>query len=401
MKILAIDTSCDDTSVAVVERKNNKIEILSNIVASQIKIHSPYGGVYPMLAKREHQKNLVPVCEKALKKAGLLTPDTKLDGRPVLYQVEKILSKDQILLEKTTFFLKKYQNPNATIQAIAVTNTPGLEPCLWQGINFAKALSCYWGIPLVPVNHIKAHLSANWLTKPPSGFGGRGRSHSVASTPQFPAIGLVASGGHTELLYMPKKNKYQLIGSTRDDAAGECFDKTARILGLPYPGGPAIAALAKCSAPPLCPKQRGGADAKLPRPMIKSNDFDFSFSGLKTAVLYNFQSQNKATQQSQDYKIAMAKEIQQAIIDVLITKTIKAVEKFNAKSIIAGGGVMANKELSKQFKAQCVKLKIKFFAPSKNLCMDNAAMIGSEALMAKNPPIKNWNNLKANGNLKI
>ncbi len=385
MKILAIDTSCDDTSVAVVEEKNNKIKAISNIVSSQIKIHAPYGGVYPMLAKRAHQENLIPTLTQALKKVGLLKSITKPADRLVLLQkykvLNKILERDEVLLEKTVKFLEKYEKPK--VDAIAITNGPGLEPCLWQGVNFAKALSFWWDLPLIPINHIKAHLAANWLFKEPSAL------------KKFPTVGLVASGGHTELIYMPKMGTYKLIGATRDDAAGECFDKCARILGLPYPGGPAIALEAT-----KCKVQSAKCKVELPRPMIKSNDFDFSFSGLKTAVLYNFQSQKKSTQESQDYKVAMAKEIQQAIIDVLISKTIKAAEQFNAKSIITGGGVMANQELRKQLKVQSAKCKVNFFVPEKGLCMDNAAMVGACALINKIKPT-DWKKIKVNGNLNI
>ncbi|MDD5738912.1 MAG: tRNA (adenosine(37)-N6)-threonylcarbamoyltransferase complex transferase subunit TsaD [Candidatus Pacebacteria bacterium] len=404
MKILAIDTSCDDTSVAVVEKKNNQIKTISNIVSSQIKIHAPYGGVYPMLAKRAHQENLVPTLIQSLKKATLLKSVSILADRHRLTQkgkvkeleknkiLNKILEKDEILLEKTVKFLEKYEKPK--IDAIAITNTPGLEPCLWQGINFAKALAFGWNLPIIPVNHIKAHLSVNWLT--PVGSKSKIKNQKSKQI-EFPAIGLVASGGHTELIYMPKQGIFKIIGSTRDDAAGECFDKTARILGLPYPGGPAIAVLAA--------KKESGIKnqelrVELPRPMLFSNDFDFSFSGLKTAVLYSFQSQKKSIKESQNYKIAMAKEIQQAIIDVLIAKTLKAAFHFNAKSIIAGGGVLANQELRRQFKIKSLKLKIPFFIPEKNLCMDNASMVGTEAIIS-NLKTTNWQKIKASGNLNI
>ncbi len=396
MKVLAIDSSCDDTSVAVVEKKNNRIEIISNIVSSQIKIHAPYGGVYPMLAKREHQRNLSLVLTRALKQAKLLkilNPKSEILNKFKIQNskyktLKKILQRDEVLLEKTIKFLEKYEKP--TVDAIAITNTPGLEPCLWQGVNFAKALAFWWGLPIIPVNHIKAHLAANWLWKEPSRF--KGRSHSVP----FPAIGLVASGGHTELIYMPKTGQYKLVGSTRDDAAGECFDKTARILGLPYPGGPALANLARTKLQTINHKLL----TNLPRPMIKSKNFDFSFSGLKTAVLYNFQSQKKSIRESQDYKIYMAKEIQQSIVDVLINKTLKAASAYKAKSIITGGGVMANQELRRQFKIKNKKLKIPFFVPEKRLCMDNAAMVATCALLNK-PKIINWQKIKVNGNLNI
>ncbi|MFH0740149.1 MAG: tRNA (adenosine(37)-N6)-threonylcarbamoyltransferase complex transferase subunit TsaD [bacterium] len=395
MIILAIDTSCDDTSVAVVEQKNKQIKILSSIVSSQIKIHSPYGGVYPMLAKRAHQKNLVPTLTQSLKKAGLLKVQNskcKVQSCSLKLKVlEKILQRDEVLLEKTIKFLEKYEKPK--VDAIAITNGPGLEPCLWQGVNFAKALAFWWDLPIVPVNHIKAHLSANWLSSISK------NPNTEYRIPKFPAVGLVASGGHTELIYMPKIGQYKLIGSTRDDAAGECFDKTARILGLPYPGGPAIAALAKCSAPLLGPKPRGGADA-LPRPMLHSKDFDFSFSGLKTAVLYDFQSQKKSVRESENYKIAMAKEIQQSIIDVLIAKTLKASKQFNAKPIITGGGVMANRELRKQLKVQSAKCKVNFFVPEKSLCLDNGAMVGASALINKQKPTS-WQKIRVDGNLNI
>ena len=336
MKILAIDTSCDDTSVAVVEEKNNQIKAISNIVSSQIKIHSQYGGVYPMLAKRAHQENLIPTLTQSLKKASLLKNAFILADRQERLQknrgnktdvLNKILERDPILLEKTTKFLVKYKKPE--IDAIAITNGPGLEPCLWQGVNFAKALSFWWDLPIIPVNHIKAHLAANFVSKNPKKQEtpkesklptGQARNKQIQNSKfkiqnLWPVIGLVASGGHTELVLMQQPNKYKLIGATRDDAAGECFDKTARILGLGYPGGPVIAAEA-------AKKESGIKNQELritlPRPMIKSNDFDFSFSGLKTAVLYDFQKREKKIRQSQDYKILMAKEIQQAIIDVLI-----------------------------------------------------------------------------------
>ena len=210
----------------------------------------------------------------------------------------------------------------------------------------------------------------------------------------------MASGGHTELIYMPKQGTYKIIGSTRDDAAGECFDKTARILGLPYPGGPSLASQAKLKM------KNEKLKIELPRPMINSKDFDFSFSGLKTAVLYNFQSQKKSAQKSKDYKIAMAKEIQQAIIDVLISKTLKASEQFKVKSIVTGGGVMANKELRKQFKFKIknLKLKIPFFVPKKSLCIDNAVMVGVKALFSNQKvshSSKAWQNIQASGNLDI
>ena len=310
MKILAIETSCDDTAIAVLEIRNSKLEILSNIVSSQVKLHAQYGGVYPFLAKREHQKNLPLVFKKAMKKAG-----------------------------------------NPKIDALAVTSGPGLEPCLWQGINFANDLAKKMNVPLSPVNHIEAHLLANFINQ-----NERGLTSFI-----WPAIGLVVSGGHTQLILMKKFLDYKILGETRDDAAGECFDKVARILGLGYPGGPAIAKLAK--------NKKNSTSLKLPRPMIRQQNYDFSFSGLKTAVLYEFRKQTPATQKSKQYLEALCAEVQQAIIDVLLSKTRKAVDDYGAKTVILGGGVVANDELRKQFQKA-----FNVLMPAKKFCTDNAVM---------------------------
>ncbi len=320
MIILAIETSCDDTAVAILEEKNKKLKILSNLVSSQVKLHAPYGGVYPSLAKREHQKNLPLVFQKALRLASLS------QGKP------------------------------SEIDVIAVTTGPGLEPCLWQGINFANDLAQKLKAPLFPANHVEAHILANFIKGSPTPL-------------NFPAVGLVVSGGHTQLILMKKFLDYKILGETRDDAAGECFDKVARILGLGYPGGPAVAEMAK--------NDRGSASVNLPRPMIKQKNYDFSFSGLKTAVLYEYQKtpyQNKFGTGRANYIRAMCREVQQAIIDVLISKTKKAVNDYGAKTVILGGGVIANDELRKQFKKA-----FNVLVPEKKFCTDNAVMIALTA----------------------
>ncbi len=352
MTILAIDTSCDDTAIAVVESKKNKVKVLSNVVSSQVKLHQKYGGVYPSLAKREHQKNLPFVLRRALKQAGLNQTKPKLN-------------------------------------AIAVTIGPGLEPCLWQGINFAKELAqqwpasnasrsdAGWQLPIIPVNHIEAHLLINF----------------AQTKPKLPAIALVVSGGHSQLILVKAVGKYKIIGETRDDAAGECFDKTARILGLKYPGGPEIAKQAKQSL--------GKIKVGLPRPMLHSKDYDFSFSGLKTAVLYDWKKRSKKTKESKEYIRAMTKEIQQTIIDVLIKKTIKAAQAFQAKTIILGGGVSANQELRQQMKKQSLKRKIDFLVPLKKLSTDNAVMIGVTGLFHQKQASRNLAKIKAQANLRI
>ena len=306
MKILAIETSCDDTGVAVLETKGKKLKILSNIVSSQVKLHAKYGGVYPFLAKREHQKNLPIVFKKAVK--------------------------------------------NHKIDAVAVTQGPGLEPCLWVGINFAKDIAKNLKTPLIPINHIEAHILSNFIEKQPKNI--------------FPAIALVVSGGHTQLILMKSLFNYKVLGETRDDAAGECFDKVARILNLGYPGGPEIEKRART-------KQKG---ITLPRPMINQKNYDFSFSGLKTAVLYNYKSQPEAVRRAKKYIDAMCYETQQSVIDVLIKKTDKARKDYKAKMVILGGGVTANNELRRQFKKD-----FNVLMPDKKFCTDNAVMIATTA----------------------
>jgi N6-L-threonylcarbamoyladenine synthase len=335
MNILAIETSCDDTCMAIIKvsgKKRPRFKILSNIVSSQIEVHKKYGGVYPSLAKREHQKNLPLVLEKTLNKA---------------------------------------KKPK--IDLIAVTVGPGLDPCLWTGINFAKDLSKEWNLPIVPVNHIEAHILINFIDKTQS---------SKFKAQNFPAIALVVSGGHTQLILVKDIGRYKILGETRDDAAGECFDKVARILGLGYPGGPAIAAeAAKITNYKLQIKN------KLPRPMINQKNYDFSFSGLKTAVLYKHKSKK--------YVKEMCREVQQAIIDVLIKKTIKAAKDYRVKTIILGGGVSANKELRKQFKS---KWEHNLLVPLKEFSTDNAVMTGIAGYFGKP---KDWQKIKADANLRI
>ena len=349
MIILGIDTSCDETSIAILKIENWKLEILSNIISSQVKIHRKYGGVFPTLAKREHKKNLPIVFKKALKEADL--------------QVEKL-------------------------DLIAVTVGPGLEPCLWEGVNFAKDLAKKLDIPIVPVNHIEAHIMANFI---------RQSQISNLKSQIFPAICLTVAGGHTQLILMEKIGKYKLIGETRDDAAGECFDKVARLLGLGYPGGPAIEKISKFQIP------NSKLKVTLPRPMIKQKNYDFSFAGLKTAVLYDFLKRPEKIRKSKEYKILMAKEVQQAVIDVLISKTIRAQKEFGAKSIILGGGVAANEELRRQF-IENSKFQIpnsKILIPPKELCTDNGLMIAITGYFNKDKATKEFDKIVVDPNLRI
>ncbi|MCX6723036.1 MAG: tRNA (adenosine(37)-N6)-threonylcarbamoyltransferase complex transferase subunit TsaD [Candidatus Staskawiczbacteria bacterium] len=375
MKILAIETSCDDTGIAIIEADDSgNFNVLANIIASQIKIGKKYGGVFPMMAKREHQKNILPTLIKALKEADLLTLNAnskKIDGKEIRIILEK---REPELLKKIIPFFETYKKPE--VDFIAITNGPGLEPCLWVGVNFAKCLSYFWNIPIVEVNHIEGHILVNLLEN---------------KKINFPAVALVVSGGHTQLILIKSFGKYEILGETRDDAAGECFDKCAKILGLSYPGGPIIAKLSEG----ITPKNI------LPRPMINTKDYDFSFSGLKTAVLY---ADRKIKNKNVKYKKEMAAEVQQAIIDVLLKKTIKAVKDFNAKTLILGGGATANKELRLQFGSKLKKEKpnVKILVPPTNLSTDNGLMVAVAGYFrAKRRKVIKWQNLKANSNLRI
>ncbi|MDO8530318.1 MAG: tRNA (adenosine(37)-N6)-threonylcarbamoyltransferase complex transferase subunit TsaD [bacterium] len=376
MRILAIETSCDDTGIAILEASGRptsaKFKVLSNIVSSQ-QIHANYGGVFPIMAKREHQTNLVPVLMQALKLAKLANPKPKILNPKQIQALKKILEKESNLFEYTKEFLEKYEKPD--VDMIAVTHGPGLEPCLWVGVNFAKALSYFWNIPVVPVNHIEAHILVNFLEQPKI---------------EFPAVSLIVSGGHTQLILVKKIGSYKIIGETKDDAAGECFDKAARILGLGYPGGPIISEIA--SRANNAPKT-----FTLPRPMMHSKDYDFSFSGLKTAVLYKLRDTKPEITKSESFIQEMCVQVQQAIIDVLIKKTINAAKDFKAKTIILGGGVSANQELKKQF-AQ--KSEIPVIFPEPKLSTDNGLMIAVTGYFNRTKKI-GWQRLSVHPNLRV
>lgn len=385
MVILAIETSCDDTGISIIELKafkNKKkapafpdFEVLSDCVSSQEKIHSQYGGVFPAVAKREHQKALIPLLARALKNSKLLKENKKGADNKKILRVQKILERNPEIFKDLKEFLKKYAVPE--INEIAVTVGPGLEPCLYTGVNLGKALSFYWNVPISGVSHIEGHILSGWL--------------SPIEKMDYPAVALIVSGGNTQIVLMENVGKYKLLGETRDDAAGECFDKTARIIGLKYPGGPAIAKKAK-------EFKKSKYDIHLPRPMLHDKNYDFSFSGLKTAVLYDFK---KRKNKSGEYITEMAHEIERAIIDVLIFKTMKAAKDFKAKSVILGGGVSANKEMVKEFKKRCRKEKLNCIVPSTKFSGDNASMIGLAALISKNVKKTAWQKLKPDANLKI
>jgi N6-L-threonylcarbamoyladenine synthase len=327
MKILGIETSCDETAAAVVEDGR---KILTNVVTSSVELHQKTGGIIPEVAAREQLKYIIPVIEEAIK--------------------------------------KNHQD----IEAIAVTTGPGLIGSLLVGVETAKALAYTWQKPLIPINHLQAHLYANWLKE--------------GEEPKFPALGLVVSGGHTDLVLMKNHQQIKWLGGTRDDAAGECFDKCARLLGLGYPGGPAIGQEAtKAKMEKLTNKM------KLPRPMIHEDNFDFSFSGLKTAVLSEVKKQKKP-----DLPF-FAYEIQEAITDVLVAKTKKAAEKYQIKSILLAGGVTSNPRLRE--KMTKALLGYNLFIPQVQLCTDNATFIAACAFFNFHPV--SFSKIQADSSLEI
>lgn len=408
MKILSIETSCDETAVAIIEATGDlnapNFKVLSNLVLSQIKIHEKYGGVFPNLAKREHSKNLGPLIQEALKEAGLLlvrSKHTSLEPA-ALEKLQADLQREPELFASLAELFETFEVPK--LDLIAVTYGPGLEPALWVGINGAKALAEFWNVPLLPVNHMEGHISSVLLGQNPS---------AVSTAVEFPALALLISGGHTELVLVPDWLSYKIIGETRDDAVGEAFDKVARMIGLPYPGGPQISQLAN-EARLDSQNSAKTQDKKFhfPRPMLHSGDFDFSFSGLKTSVLYTLRDLGLTNpeQISQETKKAIALELEDAIIDTLIQKTRKAIEGTGIKTLIVAGGVISNTTLRTAFQKLVTEFPgTKLLVPTTGLATDNALMIAIAAYVrsvhnAKNPHVLERvlpENIRAEGNVRL
>ena len=337
--LLAIETSCDETAAAIVEDGRY---VHSNIVASQVEIHQKYGGVVPELASRQHLKAILPVVTEALAAADVVWEE--IDG-------------------------------------VAVTFGPGLAGALLVGVNFAKSLAFSLGVPFIGVNHLEGHVYAAWLSR-----SRRARRNVPEDEPQFPLLALVVSGGHTELVLMRGHGDYGLIGATRDDAAGEAFDKVGRILGLPYPGGPSVQLAAEQLSRYGLRGRRNMVD--LPRAWMPGT-YEFSFSGLKTAVLRYMQSRMKDQDLSDPllaapggivnrdvplYVAQVAASFQQSVADVLVAKTVEAAREFKVKMILVVGGVAANSLLREEILAHApVPVRI----PDLAFCTDNAAMIGA------------------------
>ncbi|MFA9262025.1 MAG: tRNA (adenosine(37)-N6)-threonylcarbamoyltransferase complex transferase subunit TsaD [Undibacterium sp.] len=325
LKILAIETSCDETAAAIISLDGASPIVLSSMVSSQAELHAAWGGVIPNLAAREHVRNIIPVVESALHEAGISPHE--LDG-------------------------------------LAVTQGPGLIPALLVGVSAAKTLSIAWDKPLLGVNHLEGHIYANLFTE--------------GAELRFPLLALIVSGGHTQLVLMQGHFEYQLLGETDDDAAGEAFDKVAKMLGLPYPGGPEIGKRADSYRT----STERGPTKKFPRPLLDADNYRFSFSGLKTAVLYSLKKEPDERLLDPDFVAETAHEFQEAVVDTLVGKTERAIQEFQPKTLVIAGGVSANARLRERMEAMAANYSdCQFLMPPFKYSLDNAAMIGSAAVL--------------------
>jgi N6-L-threonylcarbamoyladenine synthase len=314
MTVLAFETSCDETSVAIVREGR----VLAGVVSSQIAMHAEYGGVVPELAAREHLRNLTPVAHSAFEAAGIKPGE---------------------------------------VDAVAATQGPGLPNALMVGLKAAEAFAFASGKPFLGINHHEAHLYSPWITGSPA----------RAEFERFePNVSLIVSGGHTMLVHVQSELQHQVLGSTMDDAAGECFDKTGKLLGLAYPAGPVIDRLAE---------QGNAAAFQFPRPLRNEDNHDFSFSGLKTSVRYFLRDHPGLADDPQQLRDLCA-SVQAAIVDVLVTKTIRAVKKLGLGCVTASGGVTCNRTLRRELELACSRARVTLRLAESNLCTDNAAMVG-------------------------
>lgn len=369
IKLLAIETSCDETAIAVFdfEKKQKgevKFSVLSNHVLSQINIHREFGGVFPALAKREHAKNIVKIFKESLKEAGLYKEKEIKIKESRKKKVKKLLEREAETCEELFDLVSKIKKPD--LEAIAVTAGPGLAPALWVGINFAKALAILWKIPVYPVNHMEGHIMSA-LVSPFS------EKEFVIKNISYPALALLISGGHTEINYFKKNGKYKKLGQTVDDAIGEAFDKVARSLNLPYPGGPEISKIATLARESHLQIEK---DFILPRPMLHSHDLNFSFSGLKTAVIHTIQKMKASGKTEEEIKKSISLDFENAVTEILLKKVEKAIKENNIRSLAIGGGVIANTFIRNNFLTFSEKENLSLYLPDKFLTGDNAFMIG-------------------------
>ncbi|HEY4523039.1 MAG TPA: tRNA (adenosine(37)-N6)-threonylcarbamoyltransferase complex transferase subunit TsaD [Candidatus Paceibacterota bacterium] len=411
MRILAIETSCDETAIAIVEAtgdvKNASFTVLGNALLSQVAVHQQYGGVYPNLAKREHAKNLVPILEAALEEVEMLHEDTQALPTELHDAITKLLEREPGLDAALLELIGKTEPP--VIDVIAVTAGPGLEPALWVGINFAKALALAWDKPLVAVNHMEGHILAGLAQREAMSYKHQEPRESEiekfeVKNAKLPALVLLISGGHTELVLMKEWLQYELIGQTRDDAVGEAFDKVARLMGLPYPGGPEISRLAEqCRTSDVLHQNVGHrmSELRLPRPMLHDDTCDFSFSGLKTAVRYLLESRGELSSTERQY---LALEFENAVAEVLWKKSARALETTGAQTFAIGGGVSANRNIRRVFTDNIAREypEVTLHIPTATLTTDNAIMIAFVGYYhALAGDFANPEMLRADGNLHL
>jgi N6-L-threonylcarbamoyladenine synthase len=339
MKVLSIETSCDETACAIVEYTDGQAMVLANTVSSQASLHAKWGGVVPDLASREHIKNIVPVITETLERAELSPTN---------------------------------------IDLIAVTQGPGLMPALVIGVTAAKMLSFIWNKPLIGIQHLEGHIYANFI-HPVKSDSVSASTEAISqgkpiSRPIFPLVALVVSGGHTELVLMQDHFTYEILGETQDDAAGEAFDKVAKMLGLDYPGGPIVA---KRADEWRIKNGESRIAEKFPRPMMDADNFDFSFSGLKTSVLY-YVKKHEEQKKDERFIDEVCHEFQEAVVDVLVSKTKKALMLYSPKTFVIAGGVSANVRLRNQLRSviDAEFPDTTFLTPEFTYSLDNAAMIG-------------------------
>ncbi len=390
MLILSIETSCDETALSLIEAKGEfphaSYEIHGDALWSQIDIHAEYGGVFPAIAKREHAATIVPLLEKVMREAGKLESTYSPELYPEIeQQIRTLLEREPGLADQLLTLYKEHGRQ--TIDLIAVTNGPGLEPALWVGVNFARAVAILWDVVVVGINHMEGHILASLFDAD--------RDNQLSDI-SFPAISLLISGGHTELIKMSDWGHYEKIGQTRDDAVGEAYDKVARLIGIPYPGGPEVAKRAeqarKAKLPPY---------AELPAPMLHSKDLDFSFSGLKTAVRYAVQDKELSEEQKQ----ALCRDFEDVVTQVLVKKSCAAICEHGAKTLIVGGGVSANRYIKRTIEAKLLTdcPDVTAYFPKPGLSTDNSIMIAlaghARAKSALSP--QGSDVIRANGNRSL
>lgn len=407
IKILSIETSCDETGVSIVEynKDTNRYKVLADSLNSQIDIHKEFGGVFPTLAKREHGNNLLDLllsCLKEIVIVGQISINEENIKISLINREKELMEKIEIELSKENSLIKKIPD----IDYIAVTRGPGLEPALWVGLSFAKFLCTLWQKPMLPINHMEGHISSVLLD---------------SGHVDFPTLALLISGGHTELVDVENWGQYNILGKTRDDAVGEAYDKAARILGLTYPGGPLIANRAHKLRENFSNEhiqiEKDKFSIKLPRPMIKTQDLDLSFSGLKTAVLYMVRDLKKSLEtESGSEKLSdevidlICHEFENSVMEVIISKlsfAVKSNKKY--KNLIVAGGVIANEFLKENINLWCNKNDIIFLKPEKYLATDNAIMIALAAIVGLNnnyikiinPEDEDFANLKPDGDWSL